>query len=101
MESYKSSGILMSPTCKLSKDEHGLSVNQKLYRGMIICICTRFQAEPKESHLKSVKRIFKYLKATKNVKLWYFKQSTFELINYSDADYAGCKLDRKSISRSC
>ena len=80
MENYKSSGIPMSPTCKLSKDEHGLSVDQKLYRGMIdsllyliasrpnilfsICMCARFQAEPKESHLKSIKRIIKYLTET-------------------------------------
>ena len=89
MESCKSSGIPMSPTCKLSKDEHSLSVDQKLYRGMIgsllylttsrpdilfsICMCARFQAEPKESHLKSIKKIIKYLKGTKNVGLWYFK----------------------------
>ena len=64
MENYKSSIIPMSPTYKLSKDEHGLSIDQKLYRGMIgsllyltasrpdilfsLCMCARFQAEPKE-----------------------------------------------------
>ena len=65
-----------------------------------VCICARFQTEPKESHLKSVKRIIKYLKGTENIGLWYSKQSIFELISYSDADYAGCKLDRISTSGS-
>ena len=117
MENCKSSSIPMSPICKLSKDEHGLSIDQKLYKRMIgsllylttsrpdilfsVCMCARFQAEPKESQLKSVNRIIKYLKGTKNVGLWYSKQSTFELIGYSDVDYAGCKLDKKSTSGSC
>ena len=90
----------MSPTYKLSKDEHSKSVDQKLYRRMIgsllylttsrpdilfsVYMCARFQAEPKESHLKSIKRIIKYLKGIENVGLWYFKQSTFDLIDYSD-----------------
>ena len=54
-----------------------------------VCMCIRFQAEPKESHLKSIKRIIKYLKGIENVGFWYSKQSTFELIGYSDIDYAG------------
>ena len=87
MENYKSSVIPMSLTYKLSKDEHGLSTDQKLYRGMIgfllyltisridtlfsVCMCARFQVEPKESRLKLVKIIFKYLKKIQNVGLWY------------------------------
>ena len=117
IENCKSSVIPMSPTCKLFKDEHGLSIDQKLYRGMIgsllyliasrpdilfsVCMCARFQAEPKESHLKSVKRIIKYLKRIEKVGLWYSKQSTFKLIDYSGADYVRCKLDRKSTSGPC
>ena len=105
----------MSPTCKLFKDEHDKSVDQKLYRRMIgsllqltvsrldillsICMCARIQAEQKESNLKSIKKIIKYLKGIENTRLWYSKQSIFELIGYSDLDYAGCRLDRKSISR--
>ena len=89
MKNCKSSGIPMSPTCKLFKDEHDKSVNQKLYRGMIgsllyltanrpdilfsVCMCARFQAEPKESHIKYVKRINKNLKGIENIKLWYSK----------------------------
>ena len=41
------------------------------------------------------------MKGTKIVRLWYSKQSTFELIGYSDADYVGYKLNRKSTSGSC
>ena len=66
-----------------------------------VCMCARFQTELEESHLKSIKRIIKYLKGTENVGLWYSKQSTFDLIGYSDVDYVRCKLDRKSTSRSC
>ena len=34
-------------------------------------------------------------------RIWYPKGSTFDLIEYSDSDYAGCKVDRKSISGTC
>ena len=65
------------------------------------CLCARFQANPKESHLIAVKRIFRYLKGTQNLGLWYPKDTCFNLVGYSDADYAGCKVDRKSTSGSC
>ena len=65
-----------------------------------VCIYARFQAKPKESHLKSIKRIIKYLKGKEKAGLWYSKQSTFELISYFDANYAKCRLDRKSTSGS-
>jgi hypothetical protein len=61
-----------------------------------ICMCARFQANPKEVHLRAVKRIMRYLVYTPKFGLWYHKGSTFDLIGYSDADYAGCKIDRKS-----
>nr|GEV05098.1 retrovirus-related Pol polyprotein from transposon TNT 1-94 [Tanacetum cinerariifolium] len=60
-----------------------------------------YQANPKESHLVAVKRIFRYLKGTPNLGLWYLKGSGFDLKAYSDSDYAGCNLDRKSTSGGC
>ena len=66
-----------------------------------ICMCAKFQSNPKESHLNTVKKIFKYLKATQNLRFWFFKQSSMDLIGYSDADFAGCRLDRKSTSETC
>ena len=117
MESSKAIGTPMSPSCKLDKDEGGKSVDQKFYRGMIdfllylttsrsdimfsICLCAWFQSNPKESYLNAVKRILKYLKGTQSICLWYSKNSSIDLIGYSDADFAGCKLDRKSTSRTC
>jgi hypothetical protein len=66
-----------------------------------VCICIRFQAAPKDCHLRTVKKIIRYLVLTPNLCLWYPKGSCFELIEYSDTDYAGCKVDRKSTSRTC
>jgi hypothetical protein len=64
-------------------------------------MCARFQANPKECHLMAVKRIFRYLVHTPNLGLWYHKGSTFDLLGYSDSDYAGCKVDIKSTSGTC
>ncbi|KAJ9544671.1 hypothetical protein OSB04_024378 [Centaurea solstitialis] len=105
------SGNLLGP------DLAGKSVAQKIYRSMIgsllyltatrpdimfsTCFCARFQANPKESHLAAVKRILRYLKGTPEMGLWYPKDSSFELISFTDSDYGGCKLDRKSTSGSC
>jgi len=66
-----------------------------------VCLCARYQANPKESHFKVAKRILKYLKGTTNVGLWHPSQSPIHLIGYSDSDFAGCKLDRKSTSGTC
>ncbi|KAJ9547458.1 hypothetical protein OSB04_020001 [Centaurea solstitialis] len=101
----------------LGPDLTGKSVDQKIYRSMIgsllyltatrpdimfaTCFCARFQANPKESHLAAVKRILRYLKGTPELGLWYPKDSSFELISFTDSDYGGCKLDRKSTSGSC
>ena len=63
-----------------------------------VCLCSRFQSCPKESHLSAVKRILRYLKGTMDIGLWYPKCDNFELIGYSDADFASCKVERKSIS---
>jgi hypothetical protein len=64
-------------------------------------MCARFQADPKEVHLRVVKRIMRYLVYTPKFGLLYPKRSTFDLIGYSDADWAGCKIDRKSTSWTC
>ncbi|GJW31379.1 retrovirus-related pol polyprotein from transposon TNT 1-94 [Tanacetum coccineum] len=64
------------------------------------CMCSRYQANPNEHHVSAVKRIFRYLKGTINLGLWYPKDSGFDLIAYSDADHAGCHLDRKSTCDS-
>jgi hypothetical protein len=59
-----------------------------------VCMCARFQADPKEVQLRAVKRIMRYLVYTPKFGLWYPKGSAFDLIGYSDADWAGCKIDR-------
>ena len=64
-------------------------------------LCARFQANPKESHLIAVKHIFKYLKGTPYLGIWHPKGTCFDLIGYTDSDFAGCKIDRKSTSGSC
>lgn len=66
-----------------------------------VCLCARFQSCPKESHLNVVKRIFRYLKGTMNFGLWYSKCHEFALCGYTDADFGGCRIDRKSTSGSC
>ncbi|GJV10184.1 hypothetical protein Tco_1351725 [Tanacetum coccineum] len=62
-------------------------------------VCARYQARPTVKHLKEVKRIFRYLRQSYNMGLWYPKDSGFKLIAYSDADHAGYKDDCKSTSR--
>nr|GEY32516.1 hypothetical protein [Tanacetum cinerariifolium] len=92
----------------------GTPINATKYRSMIgalmyltssrpdivhaTCVCARYQAQPTEKHLKEVKRIFRYLRGTVNMGLWYTKDSGFELTGFSDADYAGCKDTFKSTS---
>ncbi|GJR73601.1 hypothetical protein Tco_0085966 [Tanacetum coccineum] len=63
-----------------------------------VCYCARYQARPTQKHLKEVKRIFKYLKGTINMRLWYPKDFGFELTAFSDADHAGCLDTWKSTS---
>ncbi|GJW16089.1 retrovirus-related pol polyprotein from transposon TNT 1-94 [Tanacetum coccineum] len=64
----------------------------------VVCYCARYQARPTEKHLKEVKRIFRYLRGTIHMGLWYPKGSGFELTAFSDADHAGCLDTRKSTS---
>ena len=67
----------------------------------VTCLCTRFQVDPREPHLVAVKRIFLNLKGFENLGLWYPRESNFKLIGYSDANFAGCKIDRKSTTGKC
>ena len=117
LENVKPQATPMSTSIKLDKDEGGKCVDSKLYRSMIgsllyltaskpdimfsVCLCARFQSSPKESHLVAIKRIFRYLKDTPSIGLWYLRDSTFDLHAYSDADFGGCKIDRKSTSGTC
>ncbi|KAK2987031.1 hypothetical protein RJ640_004757 [Escallonia rubra] len=118
MEASNAFDTPMSSSLKLDKDEKGKDVDIKRYRGMIgsllyltasrpdimfsVCLCARFQACPKESHLIAVKRILRYLKGTHDLGLWFPRNTSFfDLIGYSDADYAGCKTERKSTSGGC
>ncbi|GJY24833.1 putative ribonuclease H-like domain-containing protein [Tanacetum coccineum] len=66
-----------------------------------VCACAKFQVTPKTSHLIDVKRIFKYLKGKPTLGLWYSRDSPFELVSYTDSDYAGATQDRKSTTRGC
>nr|GEW91304.1 hypothetical protein [Tanacetum cinerariifolium] len=115
------SGFQKVPTpmveqAKLKFDLVGKPVDHTDYRSMIgslmyvtssrpdimfsTCMCARYQANPNEHHVSAVKRIFRYLKGTINLGLWYPKDSGFDLTAYLDADHAGCHLDRKSTSGS-
>ncbi|GJT60148.1 putative ribonuclease H-like domain-containing protein [Tanacetum coccineum] len=66
-----------------------------------VCACARYQVNPKVSHLHAVKRIFRYLKGQPKLGLWYPKDSPFDLVAYTDSDYAGASLDRKSTTGGC
>nr|GEZ24824.1 uncharacterized mitochondrial protein AtMg00810-like [Tanacetum cinerariifolium] len=66
-----------------------------------VCACARVQVTPKALHLHAVKRIFRYLKGKPHLGLWYPKDSPFNLVAYSDSDYARASLDRKSTTGGC
>ncbi|GJZ19014.1 putative ribonuclease H-like domain-containing protein [Tanacetum coccineum] len=101
----------------LIKDGDADDVDVHLYRSMIgslmyltasrpdimlaVCAYARFQVTPKTSHLLAVKRIFRYLNGKPTLGLWYSRDSPFELIAYTDSDYARATQDRKSTTRSC
>ncbi|GJT06701.1 putative ribonuclease H-like domain-containing protein [Tanacetum coccineum] len=107
----------METKLPLTKDEEAFDVDVHLYRSMIgslmyltasrpdimyaVCVCSRFQVTPKTSHLNAVKRIFKYLKGKPNLGLWYPRESPFDLEAFSDSDYGGSNLDRKSTTGGC
>ncbi|GJS52917.1 hypothetical protein Tco_0626279 [Tanacetum coccineum] len=103
---------------KLDEDLQEKPVDPTHYRGMIgsytlmyltssrpnlvfvVCMCTWYQEKPTEKHLHAVKRIFRYLKGTIDMGLWYSKDSCITLTAYADADHAGCQDTRRSTSGS-
>nr|GEW99327.1 hypothetical protein [Tanacetum cinerariifolium] len=107
-------GTLMDIKDKLDIDQIGTLVDATKYRSMIgalmylmssrpdivhaTCVCPRYQAHITEKRLKEVKKIFRYLRGTVNMDLWYTKDSGFELTGFSYADYVGCKDTFKSTS---
>ncbi|GJV19766.1 hypothetical protein Tco_1368786 [Tanacetum coccineum] len=68
---------------------------------IVVCACARFQVTPNVSHLHAVKRIFRYLKGQPKLGLWYPKDSPFDFEAYTDSNYAGASLDRKSTTGGC
>jgi hypothetical protein len=114
MEDCKPMSTPMQTSCKLSKDDESKDADQRLYRSMIgilLYVTTSrpdvmqavgqvviFQATPKETHVMEVKRIFRYLKATKDFGLWYPKGNDLSLVAYTDADWEGSIDDRRSTS---
>ncbi|GKD18613.1 hypothetical protein Tco_1207771, partial [Tanacetum coccineum] len=110
----KTSSTPMEPNKALVKDEEADSVDVHLYKSMIgslmyliasrpditfvVCACARFQVTPKTSHLHAVNRIFRYLKGQPKLGLWYPRDLPFDLEAFSNSDYAGASLDRKSTT---
>nr|GEW32436.1 hypothetical protein [Tanacetum cinerariifolium] len=76
-----------------------IDTEKPLLKDPDVYACARFQVTLKASHLHAVKQIFRYLKGKPHLGLWYPKDSPFDLVAYSDNDYAGASLDRKSTTR--
>ena len=107
----------MSPNVKLTVDLLGKSVDPSLYRSMIgsllyltasrpdisysVGMCARYQANPKESHITTVKHIIKYVETTSNFGVWYDKDTNDVLARYSYASWARNADDWKSTSGGC
>ncbi|GJV19194.1 retrovirus-related pol polyprotein from transposon TNT 1-94 [Tanacetum coccineum] len=113
----KTTSTPMETLKPLLKDAEAEDVDVYLYRSLIgslmyltasrpdimfvVCACVRFQVTPKVLHLHAVKRIFRYLKGQLKLGLWCPKDSLFDLEAYTDSDYAGASLDRKSTTGGC
>jgi hypothetical protein len=117
MEDSKAMATPVSTITALDADEEGEHVDQKEYRSMIrsllyltatspdiqfsVCLCASFQASPRTLHRQAVKCIFRYLRHTPNFIVWYSMSSSLALHGFSDADFARCRLDRKSTFGTC
>nr|GEU92178.1 retrotransposon protein, putative, unclassified [Tanacetum cinerariifolium] len=113
----KNTSTPMKTQKSLLKDEDGEEVDVHMYKSMIgsliyltslrpdimfaVCTCARYQVNLEVSHLHAVKRIFRYLKGQQKIGLWYTKDSPFDLIAYTDSDYAEASLDKKSTTGGC
>ena len=107
----------MAANAKLTNNPSSESVDVTLYRSMICCllyltascsdiafgvgICSRFQSNPKVSHLNAIKRILKYVSGTCDYGLFYSKESNLSLAGFFDSDWAGNVDDRKSTTGGC
>lgn len=90
IEGKSSVKIPMNTLMKLDLDQERKGVDQTMYREIIrsllyltvsrpditfvIGVCARFQANPIESHLQATKKIFRYLKGTQDISMWYAKE---------------------------
>ncbi|GJV61507.1 retrovirus-related pol polyprotein from transposon TNT 1-94 [Tanacetum coccineum] len=117
LEDSKQTKTPMSTEIKLTKDDEADSVDSSKCRGMIssllyltasrpdimfsVCLCAHFQENPKTTHLEAVKRIFRYIRGTSHLGLWYSKGTGIEAIVYADSDRAGDYVDRKSTCGVC
>ncbi|GKD22710.1 retrovirus-related pol polyprotein from transposon TNT 1-94 [Tanacetum coccineum] len=117
LEDSKPTKTPISTEIKLTKDDEADSVDSSKYQSMIgsllyltasrldimfsVCLCARFKENPKTTHLEAVKRIFRYVRGTTHLGLWYPKGTGIETIVYADSDHAGDYVDRKSTSGVC
>jgi hypothetical protein len=107
----------MSSVASLGPDGDGEAVDQREYKSMIgsllyltvtrpdiqftVGLCARFQSYLCSSHRTAVQRVFRYLKHTLEFGIWYSASSSLDLVGFSDADFVGCGIDRKSTSGTC
>jgi hypothetical protein len=117
MAELKSVSTPMSSASSLGPNEDGEAVDQREYRSIIgsllyltatrpdiqftMGLCERFQASPRSSNRTAVQRIFSYLKHTPEFGIWYSASSSLDLVGFSDADFTGCGIHRKSTSGTC
>nr|GEY92445.1 hypothetical protein [Tanacetum cinerariifolium] len=99
MEKGQSIGIPMATKPKVDADLSGNPIDQTDCHSKIGSLMYLTSSRPTEKHLKEVKRIFRYLRDTVNMGLWYPNGSSFGLTGFSDADHVGCIDSRKSTSR--
>nr|GFA46207.1 hypothetical protein [Tanacetum cinerariifolium] len=78
-----------------------IETQKPLLKDKDMCACAIYHVNPKVSHLRVVKRIFKYLKGQPKLGIWYPKDSPLDLVAYTYSDYARASLDRKSTTGGC
>nr|GEW49462.1 hypothetical protein [Tanacetum cinerariifolium] len=87
LEDSKPTKMPMSTEIKLTKDDAADTMDSSKYR-----------ENPKTTHLEAVKRIFRYIRGSTHLGLWYPKGTRIETIVYADSDRVGDYVDRKSTS---
>ncbi|GJT62596.1 retrovirus-related pol polyprotein from transposon TNT 1-94 [Tanacetum coccineum] len=117
LEDSKPTKTLISTEIKITKDDEADSMDSSKYRGMIgsllyltacrpdimfsVCLCARFQENPKTTHLEVIKRIFRYIRRTTHLGLWYPKRTGIKTIVYANSGHVGDYVDHKSTSGFC